>query len=270
MDPRSDIPFHFRRWLRPLIALAGFAISAQLVIAARMYLTAFPTPRLSAMTVLQRSEPRPGKNLPEASEILVGIEWSTAASFRCRMTNTFDHQWTNALHEWRWFVTWIPRVAPGQNNLDLKSRVLRRREDGVADAPLEVAPGPTRDPRASPWNPSTVPHPTLSAEEAIAKVEAHLRNQFATQEEVLIVAADWTTPKRFDRPRIIGGMNATRFSFSDPTDAVKWVWIITCVHRTPHAFIKNGPDSNAGKNDGVTLYRVEANGHVDGAYGIGL
>jgi hypothetical protein len=270
MDPRGNIPFQFRRWMRPLIALAGLAISAQLVLAVRMYLTAFPTPSLKATTVLQRSELRPRENLPEANEILVGIEWSTAASFRSRMTNTFDHRWTNALEGWRWFVTWIPRVAPGQTNLDLKSRVLRMREDGMADAPLEVAPGPTHDQRTSPWNPSTVPHPTLSAEEAISKVEAYLRNQPATQEEVLIVAADWTTPDRFNRPRIIGGMNATCFLFSEPTDAVKWVWIITCVHRAPHAFLKNGPDRNGGKNDGVTLYRVESNGRVDVACAMGL
>ena len=270
MDPRGDIPFQSRRWLRPLLAIVGLAVSVQMVLAVRMYLTAFPAPTLKPVAVLRRLEALPQTNQPANSQVLVGIEWATAATFRCRMTNEFDPQWTNALQEWRWFVTWIPRAAPGQANLDLRSRVLRVREDGMTDAPFEVAPRPTTAPRANPWNPSKVPLPTLSAEEAIARVEAYLRNQPTTQEEVLIVAADWTTPKRFKTPRIRGGIDAVNFVFPDPAEGVKWVWLITCVHRIPPAYVWKNPRSQGGKNDGVTLYRVEATGHVDGAFAVGL
>ena len=158
-------------------------------------------------------------------------------------------------------------VGRGKN---LKKRIPQHSPTRMTDAPFEVAPRPTTAPRANPWNPSKVPLPTLSAEEAIARVEAYLRNQPTTQEEVLIVAADWTTPKRFKTPRIRGGIDAVNFVFPDPAEGVKWVWLITCVHRIPPAYVWKNPRSQGGKNDGVTLYRVEANGHVDGAFAVGL
>ena len=255
MDPRGHIPFASRRWLRPLLAFVGLAISLQMVLAVRMYLTAFPAPSLKPVAVLRRLKALPQTNPPADSQVLVGIEWATAATFRCRMTNALEHQWTNALQEWRWFATWIPRVAPGQTNLDSRSRVLRMREDGVTDAPFEVTPSYTRDPRASPWNPSEVPLPTLSAEEAITKVEAYLRRQPTTQEEVLIVAADWTTPERFDHPRIRGG--ALSFHFWTPDVKNRWGWIISCVHR-----MRPNSVSRGGKWDRVELYRVMEDGQV--------
>ena len=255
MNPRGDIPFASRRWLRPLLALAGLAISAQMVLAVRMYLTAFPAPTLTPAAVLRRVQALPRTNRPADSQLLVGIEWATAATFRCRMTNTLDHQWTNALQEWRWFATWIPRVAPGQTHVDLRSRVLRMSEDGVTDAPFEVTPSSTRDPRAGSWSPSEVPLPTLSAEEAIAKVEAYLRNEPTTQEEVLIVAADWTTPDRFKHPRIRGG--ALSFHFWTPDVKDRWGWIISCAHRMRPSSVSRG-----GKWDRVELYRVKEDGQV--------
>ncbi len=274
MEPRNPTHFHTRSRLRPLLAIAGLALSLNIALAVRMYLTAFPTPSLTVNAVLKQVEALPQKPLANDPNVLVGIEWSTASTFRCRMTNALDLQWTNTLQEWRWFLTWIPRVAAGQTNLDLRSRVLRVREDGMTDSPVEVAWAPTGAARASRWNPSEVPLPTLSAQEAIVRVEAHLRNQPTNRptnrEEVLIVAADWTNPTRFDHSRIRGGFSADRFSFSNRADEEKWVWIITCVHRIPPVYVLKNFRSVAAKNDGVTLYRVEANGHVDGAYGIGL
>jgi hypothetical protein len=252
---RADISFQSRRWLRPLLAFAGLAISVQMVLAVRMYLTAFPSPTLTPTVVLRRLDALPQTNQPVDSQVLVGIEWATAATFRCRMTNRLDHQWTNALQEWRWFATWIPRVVPGQTNVGLRSRVLRMSEDGVTDAPFEVTPSSTRDPRAGPWSLSEVPLPTQSAEEAIARVEAYLRKQPTTQEEVLIVAADWTTPERFDHPRIRGG--ALSFYIWTPDVKGRWGWIISCVHR-----MRPNSVSRGGKRDRVELYRVKEDGQV--------
>jgi hypothetical protein len=260
MDPRCDISFQSRRWLHPLLAFVGIAISVQMVLAVRMYLMPFPAPTLTPTVVLRQLHALPETNPPADSRVLVGIEWATAATFRCRMTNALDHQWTNALQEWRWFATWIPRVAPGQTHVDLRSRVLRMSEEGVTDAPSAVTPSSTRDPLGSPWNPSEVPLPTVSAEEAIAKIEAYLRKQPQTQEEVLIVAADWTTPDRFKHPRIRGGAYAAHFWTPDVKS--RWGWIISCVHR-----MRPNSVSRGGKWDRVELYRVMEDGQVSQAGG---
>ena len=211
--------------MRTFLAIAGFTLSLGIALAASIRFPLFPKASPSLGDALIRVEKQRQESFVRDPGILVGAEWSTAASFKVRMTNDMDHKWFSAPQEWAWFLTWIPRPIPGQENLDPRSKAFRVRSDGTVDRSVELGSFSAGMHLASPANFSDVPLPPMSALDAVAKVEAMLQ-KYPSQEEVLLLGVDWCTPARF-QPRIRDG------SYHWTSEKEEWAWILTWVRRTP-------------------------------------
>ena len=234
--------------MRTFHAVAGLTLSLGIALAISLKIPQFPKATMSLGEALKRVEKQRQEDFLSSPGILVGADWSTAASFKVRMTNDMDHKWFTATKEWAWFLTWIPRTIPGQGNPDPRSKVFRVRSDGTVDQSVEVGSYSAGMRLSSPTNFSEVPSPPMSALDAIAKVEAVLQ-RYPSKQEVLLVGVDWCTPSRF-RPRMSDG---SHYHWDAKEE---WAWILTLV--------RSSPSHDDETHYQVEIYRVRANGRVDG------